>query len=125
MTNRVFPSNQAQYSQLVADLELLQTLFPVAFPRKGAHHARPLKVGIHTDILTTLSFLGIEMTRSRLRRALTQWCTRRFYYHGILVSGLRFDLGGLPVGSVSLEDKASARVGLIERDNRKARQQLT
>ena len=84
---------------------LLRDRFPKAFP-KDYDAIRPLKIGIHTDLIQRLP----EVDPGLLRRALANH-TDRDGYRLALIHGKgdrRYDLDGQPVGTVTVEERTEA-----------------
>ncbi len=104
---------------------LLRERFPKAFP-KDYDAIRPLKIGIHADLIQRLP----EVDPGLLRRALANH-TDRDGYRLALIHGRgdrRYDLDGQPVGTVTPEEQAEALKRLeasTKRDQAKAAQVRT
>ena len=84
---------------------LLRDRFPKAFP-KDYDAIRPLKIGIHADLIQRLP----EVDPGLLRRALANH-TDRDGYRLALIHGKgdrRYDLDGQPVGAVTVEERTEA-----------------
>jgi ProP effector len=84
---------------------LLRERFPKAFP-KDYDAIRPLKIGIHADLIQRLP----EVDPGLLRRALANH-TDRDGYRLALIHGRgdrRYDLDGQPVGAVTVEERTEA-----------------
>src|SRR5262245_23961760 len=75
--------------------------FAVPDPRR-----RPLKVGIHADILAALSG---TIRRTELIRALAMHCSSDGYLERVLTGACRVDLEGKPAGVVTAEDERHAK----------------
>ena len=84
---------------------LLMDRFPHAFP-KDYDALRPLKLGIHADILHRWP----EVDPVLLRRALANHTGRDGYLLALLHGrgDRRYDLDGQPVGTVTPEERAEA-----------------
>ncbi len=83
----------------------LQERFPQAFP-KNYEAIRPLKIGIHADLIERLP----DFDPTALRRALANQTSRDGYLLA-LVHGRgdrRYDLDGQPAGTVTVEERAAA-----------------
>jgi ProP effector len=83
---------------------MLTARFPQAFPL-DACLIRPLKIGIHLDILAAIP----EADPLLLRRVLSRWCNRPVYLWTLAHGGARVDLHGQPAGEVTKEQQAHAR----------------
>jgi len=95
-------------SQYRATLDLLAKRFPHCFflfdGTRGRR--RPLKVGIHIDLLRDLNG---TITEKRLCRFLAWYTRHRRYLNNVLPGVERIDLTGKVVGRVTAEDAAHAR----------------
>jgi ProP effector len=98
-------------------LDLLAERWPKMFSLYEARR-RPLKVGIHRDILAALDGGGI--TPDELKRALSHYCRNPGYLRNTLTGGWRIDLNGNPAGVVTRTEEAHAKMGLAEIEKRKA-----
>jgi ProP effector len=88
--------------RLTAALELIGILaerFPAAFAIKPSHR-RPLKIGIHVDILAQL---GDTIVPRDLSDALHTYVANIGYLKAMVAGADRIDLNGVPVGTVSAE----------------------
>ena len=82
----------------------LTAQYPQAFPL-DASLIRPLKIGIHLDILAAVP----EADPLLLRRGLSHWCSRPVYQWTLAHGGARVDLQGQPAGEVTKEQQVYAR----------------
>ena len=90
-------------TEALAALTALAMRWPACF-QVYEERRRPLKVGIHTDIIAAGGFDEAE-----LRFAL-RWYTRNPRYRDGLVAGAeRIGLDGLPAGAVTAEEAEDAR----------------
>jgi len=108
--------------RLTAALELIGILaerFPAAFAIKP-YHRRPLKLGIHVDILAQLG----DMTSPRdLSTALRIYVGNIGYLKALVAGADRIDLNGMPAGTVTAEHADIAKAQYErQREKRKARQ---
>lgn len=86
-------------------VEQAQTLLRERYPDLFGDHPKPLKIGIHRDLLERHPDLDL----SGLKRALTLY-TGRFSYQKLLKAGaVRFDLDGQPAGEVTAEQAEIAK----------------
>jgi sRNA-binding protein len=112
--------NQQRHQAALALIGKLAERFPAAFvinPRCR----RPLKLGIHHDILAQL---GDTITPRGLSDALRVYASNPHYRKACVSGAARIDLNGQPVGTVSEEHAAVAqamRKGWY--DKRKAKQE--
>ena len=85
---------------------LLQERFPQAFPN-NYDELRPLKTGIHADLIARLP--GFDPIA--LRRALANHTSRDGYLLALLHGrgDRRYDLDGQPAGTVTVEEWAARR----------------
>jgi sRNA-binding protein len=92
-------------------ISLVAERFPAAFVAdKGAPH-RPLKVGVHADLLAT----GL-LTPREVRNALVVYTGRLQYQRAVAAGGARFDLGGNVAGEVTQDqiEHAVAAVACLD-----------
>jgi hypothetical protein len=82
-----------------AALELLCERFPAAFFRYEARR-RPLKIGIHLDVLAVLDG---AITPAELGRALRVYVLNQAYRRRLVAGATRIDLDGKAAGVVSAE----------------------
>jgi sRNA-binding protein len=80
-----------------AALNLLCTRFPKVFQRYEARR-RPLKIGIHLDLLAALDG---AVDPDELSRALAAYTANKVYRSRLLRGAWRYDLDGAPAGEVS------------------------
>ena len=86
-------------------LDALKEWFPAAFGR-----ARPLKIGIHADLLARAP----AITEVELSPALGFYCRTARYLRALRDGGPRIDLDGNEIGEVTV-DQAAGTKGAIER----------
>ena len=82
-----------------AVIDLLIELFPKAFARHEARR-RPLKIGIHNDLLRILDG---AVTAAELSTALRCYTANKVYRGRLRAGATRIDLAGEPAGTVSPE----------------------
>jgi ProP effector len=100
--------------RLTAALELIGILaerFPAAFAIKPSHR-RPLKLGIHNDILAQLSD---TIAPRDLSIALRIYVGNIGYLKALVPGADRVDLNGVPAGTVTAEHAAIAKVQYEQR----------
>jgi ProP effector len=102
--------------QIQAVLDLLAVRWPKTFSVYEARR-RPLKIGIHGDILAALDG-GI--TPDELKLALAHYCRNPVYLRKILPGTWRYDLDGNHVGEVTANEAADAKRRLAEIEKIKA-----
>jgi ProP effector len=85
-----------KYAEAAACIGLLAEAFPIAFSVYEVRR-RPLKVGIHLDILKRLDG---AITPIELGRALACYCGNRRYRNRLIEGAQRIDLQGQPAGTV-------------------------
>jgi sRNA-binding protein len=98
------------------EAEAAITLLAERFPKCFAvfeRRRRPLKIGIHTDILAALD--GV-ITLPELRIALRFYVGNPSYLRGLLKGAWRIDLDGKVTGTVTADEEtqAKARIAAIE-----------
>jgi sRNA-binding protein len=86
-------------------LELLVARWPSAFSIYEARR-RPLKVGIHLDVLAAL---GDAVTPDALGLALKVYVANRVYRSRLIAGAVRINLTGEPAGIVSEAEATQAR----------------
>jgi ProP effector len=105
--NKVPPTRSATpVDPVVLTIGQLQKHFPKAFPKNPAPK-KPMKIGIHKDLLEHSEQLGIS--KKALREAIKTWCWGNRYWACLVEDAIRVDLNGDDAGRVSKEDAAQAR----------------
>jgi len=89
-------------------LDQLGQAFPACFNRTDP---RPLKIGLGEELL---ALAGVhpalaDLTRTRIRRALTVYTGMPVYRKALARGGPRYDLAGQPAGEVTPDPQADAR----------------
>jgi sRNA-binding protein len=95
----------------MSNITALAGLFPQAFTVEKWRPHRPLKIGIHTDLIAA----GV-LTSREVRHALHAYAARRMYLAAVAAGGFRFDLQGNLAGEVTPSEAAWAREKLAELD---------
>jgi ProP effector len=108
--------HRMQYDEIAAALALLAKAFPECFSLYAARR-RPLKVGIHKDILERL---GEAMTPHKLGSALACYVANGSYRRKLLAGASRIDLDGNPCGTVTAAQEADARAKIAAANGRAA-----
>jgi len=103
---------------IAAAIALLAETFPKAF-FIYERRRRPLKLGIHLDILAVMD--GV-ITAEELSDALRFYVSNDSYLRTCREGAVRIDLNGEPVGKVSAEDAANSTAVLASRRLRQAAQ---
>jgi sRNA-binding protein len=94
-----------------AVLELLAETWPDVFPRYEKHR-RPLKIGIHLDVLARLDG---AITPVELAAALSVYCGNHVYLkNSTKIGAPRIGLDGAAAGIVSADEAEYARARLID-----------
>ena len=109
--------------RLTAALELIGVLaerFPACLAVNPSYR-RPLKLGIHVDILAEF---GADMIAPRdLSAALRIYVSNRKYLKALVAGANRVDLNGMPAGTVTAEHADIAKARYEQRcDKHKAKQ---
>jgi hypothetical protein len=91
--------------QTTACIELLAETFPKCFAIYEARR-KPLKIGIHLDILA--AFDG-AVTPIELSRALRRYTGNKLYQSRLRAGAIRVDLNGDPAGTVTPEQAVTPR----------------
>ncbi|CDI04547.1 hypothetical protein BN873_990018 [Candidatus Competibacter denitrificans Run_A_D11] len=73
------------------------------------NRVRPLKIGIHQDLLAVL---GEGFTRAEIKRLLGRYCNHVRYQRSLREGAVRIDLQGQPAGVVTAEEAEVARARL-------------
>jgi ProP effector len=105
------------HKTIVATVELLAEAYPKCFSTYERRR-RPLKVGIHADLLAAL-----EIAPKALGAALNFYCLNFHYLAACSEGAVRIDLDGEPCGSVTAEEAACAKERLEQQRARRKRQQ--
>ena len=96
-----------------AVIRLLCDRFPQAFSGRGQPR-RPLKVGIHADLVTALNG---AVRPPALKSALRAYTSKPSYLRALFAGTTRVSLDGSPAGTVTSEDETAARARLAELAN--------
>jgi len=108
--------------RLAAALDLVCILakrFPAAFAIKPSYR-RPLKLGIHVDILAQLND---AIAPSDLSAALRIYVSNSTYLKALVAGADRIDLNGMPAGTVTADQADIAKAQYEQRrDKHKAKQ---
>lgn len=104
------------YSKALKTREFLHRKFPLAFMGFG-EFKRPLKLGIHLDIIRALDANGEVVTYERMGcidLAIKDYTSGAGYLRAMVAGAERIDLDGKPAGTVSPEHAAEAATRLKE-----------
>jgi ProP effector len=99
-----------------AFINKLAALFPTSFTRDRCDPHRPLKIGIHRDILAH----GI-LTEDEANAALAMYTRRPMYQRALAAGGVRVDLDGNPAGEVTAEQVQAAERSVAGMEKNRAR----
>jgi ProP effector len=113
------PTTPPRDQAVEAVLELLAERWPACFS-VYERRRRPLKIGIHHDILTMRD--GV-ITPRELTAALRRYVHNRHYLWRMVVGASRIDLDGNPAGAVTTEEAAGAAAQLEQILTRGVRRQ--
>jgi hypothetical protein len=92
-----WPPPQHNQGTIMADnITALAELFPRAFTTERWRPHKPLKVGVHADLIATGA-----LTPREVRAALRVYTKRRMYLAAVAAGGFRHDLDGNPAGEVN------------------------
>jgi ProP effector len=89
----------------------LAELFPATFAAEGWQPHKPLKLGVHLDLVER----GV-LLRRECHRVLGRYCQRRAYQSALAAGGARFDLDGKPSGEVSAAEQDHAKGAVARMD---------
>ena len=95
-------------ARIGAVLKLLSDQFPQTFSHRDP---RPLKIGIHADVLTAL---GDAVQPRDLKSALRAYTSNAGYLRALSTGASRIDLDAKPAGTVMAEDEVVAKRRLAE-----------
>ena len=98
----------ARSARSAAVIKLLCERFPKTFSR---YDPRPLKIGVHAELLAALA--GTIEPRD-LKSALPAYTSNMRYLRSLTAGAPRIGLDGKPVGTVTPEDEAVAKKRLAE-----------
>ena len=87
------------------ELPPLAEAYPACFDWE---RPRPLKLGIHKDLLAA-GFGGAGVKPAEIKRALGRYCNRARYRKTLRAGADRVDLDGQPAGAVTAEEAEAAR----------------
>ncbi len=98
------------------ELPPLAEVYPACFDWE---RPRPLKLGIHKDLLAA-GFGGAGVKPAEIKRALGRYCHRPRYRKTLRAGANRVDLDGRPAGAVTAEEAEAARADFAAWKARKA-----
>jgi sRNA-binding protein len=101
-------------------IAVLADLFPAVFVAEIWQPHRPLKLGIHQDLIDR-GILKLEECRAVFR----YYCSRRMYQVALAAGGARYGLDGNPYGAVTTEEADSARKAVAHIEAKRAAQAAT
>src|SRR5262245_58203375 len=101
-------SKKASDTTVTTVIALLAELWPRCFFMWEARR-RPLKLGIHKDILVALNG---ALTPLELSKALGIYCSNPVYLSNTRNGAWRLDLDGKPAGTVTADEEAHAKATL-------------
>jgi ProP effector len=111
-------STPESLAAIQAAIALLVEAFPKAF-FMYERRRRPLKIGIHLDILAVMDG---AITPEELSNALRVYVHNNYYLNVCRRGAVRIDLNGEPAGEISAQDAARAAGRLTARRLRQATQ---
>lgn len=111
--------SQSQYQAIFAHIDICNSLFPKAFPRRGQRRVMPLKIGVADDLQVALAEAGHEVSKKAISRLLTYWCSRNFYLKAFRHNNMRIDLAGEPAGEITDKQRLIAKENLSRRASRR------
>jgi ProP effector len=92
-------------------------LFPSAFIAEKWKPHRPLKVGIHKDLIERGLLLPHECGA-----VFRRYCSRLMYQHALAAGGLRYGLDGEPAGDVTPDEADHAKAAAAKLEAKRVRQ---
>lgn len=90
--------------------------FPAAFMPKRCDAKRPLKIGIHRDVVERMK----DFPRRIIKLTLDDYCSGPKYTRAMAAGAQRVDLDGNPAGKVTFADAAFAKAKQAELEARRA-----
>ena len=96
-----------QWSDVLVLTDELQRRWPLVF---NPLHRRPLKTGVHHDIIAAMP----EVNRYLLAITMRRWCQHVDYLRGIALGRHRHSLDGEAVSDLSPEEREAARITMAE-----------
>jgi sRNA-binding protein len=90
-------------------IQLLCARFPEVF--SASKQRRPLKIGIHADVVPAL---GGEVRERELKSALRAYTSSASYLRSVVGGASRFGIDGHPAGTVTAEEQAHAKAKRTE-----------
>ncbi len=109
----VSTSNLRRLQRGEAILQSFLGRFPGIFAQEAWHEYKPLKIGIHLDIIAAGVVSGTEA-----RLALRAYVNRRQYQAALAAGGTRYDLDGRPSGEVRTDAQEFARKSIARHKDR-------
>jgi hypothetical protein len=100
----------------VTALPALMATYPAGFDWE---QPRPLKIGIHKDLLAA-GFGGAGIQPAEIHRALVRYCHRPLYRKALRAGAIRVDLQGQPAGVVTAAEVEAARAAFAAGKARQA-----
>ena len=92
-----------QWSDVLVLTDELQRRWPLVF---NPLHRRPLKTGVHHDIIAAMP----EVNRYLLAITMRRWCQHVDYLRGVALGRHRHSLDGEDVSDLSPEEREAAQV---------------
>ena len=99
MTDPISPTKRRHNTGVQAAVDLLCNLYPKTFAMHEAKR-RPLKIGIHHDLLAALDG---AVTEAELGQALRCYTVNKVYRSRLKAGAVRYDLTGAPAGAVAAD----------------------
>ena len=106
-------SEAAARATIGAVIRLLCDRFPHAFTGRDQPR-RPLKVGIHAELVPALDG---EVGQRALRSALRAYTSKPSYLRALMAGAARVSLDGSPAGTVTSDEETAAKARLAELAN--------
>jgi sRNA-binding protein len=105
------PTKSERKRQSLTALAKLAELYPACFAADTSGPHRPLKIGIHRDLIKC----GVQPSEVQ---ALRLYIGRAAYKAALIAGGPRYDLDGKPHGEVTAEEIARAKMALADIETR-------
>lgn len=99
------PGRPARLMDYQEALDLIRNTWPVLVTEERCHL---LKIGITDDMRDNIQVRGLNISNKRLRRVLRTLTRSAPYLQAQLAGAVRYDIHGLPAGTVTEEEAQSA-----------------
>jgi sRNA-binding protein len=119
-TNLETPKRKRAVADARVAIAALCDLFPALFVAELWQPHKPLKIGIHQELVDR----GV-LQPGEVRDVFRQYCSRLMYQRSVAAGGPRYDLDGKPCGEVSADQVEAAIAAIAHIEARRAAQAAT